>query len=330
MNAEKIKFRTEVSIDKFPFIINHKSTILLAGSCFADMIGAKMKFNKFNCLSNPFGNIYNPHSLFSLLKHSLENTLPEEDFYLENQGRWFNYHYHSEISGIDKNELKSKILSINETVAGFFKKTDYVILTLGTAFVYKLIENNSIVANCHKSPLKYFKKELLSPKEIIDDYNQLHQYLVSVNPDIKIIFTVSPVRHIKDTLPLNAVSKSILRTSIHYILESYSNTFYFPSYEIMLDDLRDYRFYKDDLIHPSTLAEDIIWEKFCSSSFDKETLDFISEWEKVSRAINHKAFHPESLEHQTFLKNTFIKLEALNKRADFAEEMRLLTERIVK
>lgn len=329
MNAEKFKFRTEVSIERFPFTINHKTNVFLAGSCFADMIGTKMAFNKFNCISNPYGNIYNPYSLFSLLRNSLTDQEPDKLSYIENQGSWFNYNFHSEISGKTIDELKTSISSINQKTGEFLRKTDFLILTFGTAYVYKLIEGNNIVANCHKIPSRFFKKELLSTKEIIDEFEKLQKELLRIRPDLKVILTVSPVRHLKDTLTLNNVSKSILRTAVHYIVESFPNVFYFPSYEIMMDDLRDYRFYKDDLIHPTEFAEEYIWDKFSTSCIDKDTLVLIKEWEKVSRAINHRAFHPDSAAHQNFLKETYLRLESLNKKADFSEEMRSLKEKII-
>jgi hypothetical protein len=325
---EIFKFRTELKIGLPPFSISLKNKILLAGSCFADVVGNFLKDNKFPVLANPFGNIYNPHSLFKLLNDCVHEKKNEEHTFINRDNVWFNYNFHSEIFSTFKEELETKLETIQREVFEFIKEADILILTLGTSYVYRLVNNDEIVSNCHKISPDNFRKYLLSPKEIIDDFEYLRNSLSNIRPDLKIILTVSPVRHIKDTIPLNNVSKSILRTAIHYIIESFPDTYYFPAFEIMMDDLRDYRFYKDDLIHPTKMAENYIWKKFSEAYLDSEALTFIKEWEKLRKAIYHKPFQPESTQHQRFLKDLKDRLNLLNTKADLDEEIKLVSKQI--
>jgi hypothetical protein len=327
--GDQLKFRTELNVEKPPFFISLKDKIFLAGSCFSDVIGELLLKNKFNTLVNPFGNIYNPHSLFKLINKAVNKDYLEDYSFLENNNRFLNYYYHSEIYGNSKDELRARLEDLNLKVGAFVKASDIIILTLGTSYVYRLVENDQIVANCHKVPAQNFRKYLLSPKEIIDDFEKLQQSIFEVNPKVKFIFTVSPVRHLKDSIPLNNLSKSILRTGIHYICESFKDCFYFPSYELMMDDLRDYRFYKEDLIHPTAFAEQYIWKKFSEAFMNPETLAFINEWENISKSLNHKPFHPASVEHQKFLKDTHNKLLKLNKSVNLDEEIEFVKRQII-
>jgi hypothetical protein len=203
-----------------------------------------------------------------------------------------------------------------------------LIITFGTAFIYKLKSNNEIVANCHKQPSYNFTKELLTVEEIIVSFELfLNQFKIQ-NSKLKIILTVSPVRHTKDTLTLNSVSKSILRIACHELSKQFSNVSYFPSYEIMLDDLRDYRFYKEDMIHPTEVAEEYIWNKFSDVFFESETKQLIKEWSSVSMALNHKPFREDSEEYKIFLTETLKKLELLKGKINVKEEINFITNKL--
>jgi hypothetical protein len=306
----------------------HSSNILTMGSCFAHVMGEKLQQNKFKVLVNPFGVIFNPLSIYKVLHASAAQKNIIADSFIESDGIWFNYDLHSDFSASSKEELNAKTNSALKDMNLFLKTANIITITFGTAFVYKLINNNTVVANCHKIPSTNFKKELLKPEEIIEGFGNIYKEIKAVNKNIKFIVTVSPVRHIKDTLELNSVSKCILRTSSHFIKENFSDVEYFPSYEIMMDDLRDYRFYKKDMIHPTEVAEAYIWDKFSDSFIEEESKDLLKKWEGIRKALEHKAFHPNSEKHKKFIKETIDKLRELSTRINVEEEIRILEAKL--
>jgi hypothetical protein len=258
------------------------------------------------------------------------NKPPEKNTYTKSQGLNLNFDFHSRFSSPDKNELEKNIHNKIKSTHDFLKEASTIILTYGTAFVYKHHDNNnSIVANCHKLPSKLFTKSLLSQNEITDSFADLYDRLMKFNPQVNIIITVSPVRHLKDTLELNSVSKSILRASCHTISESFSNVGYFPSYEIMMDDLRGYRFYKSDMIHPTEEAEQYIWEEFKRSNFDLESISFFEKWSSILAALSHKPFHPHSDSHQQFIKQTLLKIETFRPMIGVDKEIEFLRNQLI-
>ncbi|UZR94073.1 GSCFA domain-containing protein [Chondrinema litorale] len=317
-------FRTEISLHPPTKQISLKDKILTIGSCFSDNIGNLLQRYKFDTLVNPFGVIFNPISSLHLLQHAyMRHTLSNEKI-IQNQGMFYHYDLHSEITSAEKDSLKSLIdKKIHET-GEFLHKTDVLALTFGTAFVYRLLENKEVVANCHKMPARYFHKELLTPEQIILAFNELHKKL---SPETTIILTISPIRHIKDTLPLNSVSKSVLRLACHHLSESHPNVFYFPAYEMMMDDLRDYRFYEADMLHPNDTAINYIWEHFSNLCITDKGNRFMHKWDKILKAIEHRPFHPYSEEHRHFLMNTLDKLKTINE-ADVSKEITMLEERL--
>jgi hypothetical protein len=321
-------FRTELNIASSPFKINHRSKLLTIGSCFSQVIGERLSNNKFDVFVNPFGTIFNPVSITRLLENSMINNFEGIDSSVESSGVWFNHHVHSDFYGTTKEELYSKLKTNLKQVHEYLLQSDTLIITLGTAFVYKLKSNNEIVANCHKVPANNFTKELLTVDEIVNSFgNFINQFKIQ-NLKFKIILTVSPVRHTKDTLPLNAVSKSILRVACHELSEHFPEVFYFPSYEIMTDDLRDYRFYKEDMIHPTEVAEEYIWNKFSDVYFDQKTKEIIKEWSAVSKALEHKPFRLDSAEYRIFLTETLKKLELLKGKININEEIEKLKNKL--
>ncbi|MEQ8924844.1 MAG: GSCFA domain-containing protein [Fulvivirga sp.] len=322
-------FRTELNIIPSGEKLSLKQPILTIGSCFSDNIGSKLKEYKFQTLANPFGTVYNPVSIFKLLSMASENNEPAKESYLTNDGIYANYDFHSSFSSLNQQELEDQVVNSLSNTHLFLDKSPVLIITFGTAFIYRRIDNDEIVANCHKVPAKNFKKELLNQKQIIQEFEQLHTKLVLKYPKIRFILTVSPVRHIKDSLELNSVSKSILRIACHSLSEQFENVEYFPSYEIQLDDLRDYRFYKSDMIHPTEEATHYIWNKFAECYFDESTLEFIEEWIKIKRAIDHKPFNPKSEKHQEFVRNTIAKIKSLNSDIDFTEELLSLKKALI-
>ncbi|MDP5120068.1 MAG: GSCFA domain-containing protein, partial [Spirosomaceae bacterium] len=251
-----MKFRTEIEPVNPGFEINLHDGIMTVGSCFSEIIGNKLSENKLNCLSNPFGTVFNPLSIFKLLHQSLSKQPLDQDLFTENNDDYWNhFDFHSKFSADSRQNLEHELSSIYDSVFQVLSSAKVLIITLGTANVYELKSNNQVVANCHKQPQKLFNRRLLTLKEIQDDFQQFYDLLQVANNKIKIILTVSPVRHTRDGLNNNSVSKSILRTACHLIQQDNADVGYFPSYEIMMDDLRDYRFYKSDLIHPNEMAE---------------------------------------------------------------------------
>lgn len=312
--------RTSLEAPSSPFQLGLDSSILTLGSCFSDFLGLKLEQNKFKCLSNPFGTVYNPLSMAKLLRHSMSPQAIPNHLFWENESVWHHHDYHAHWWASSREELEKKIESSHQQVHQYLRKTNVLVLTLGTAYVFKLKPNLSVISNCHKRPAKDFKKELLRPLEIVQSLSTLIDQLLVYNGKIKIILTVSPVRHIKETLQGNSVSKSILRYACHELVEKYTHVAYFPSFEIMMDDLRDYRFYQPDLIHPNEVALDHIFKVFGSTFFGEETQDWLSKWQKVHQNLMHRPQYPGSASHIRFLQQTKTHLENLHGPADLSEE----------
>jgi hypothetical protein len=305
------QFRTELTIVPKP-TIHHGSSIVTTGSCFSDNIGQKLAENKFKVIINPLGTCYNPVSIHK----GLLMTKPDEDLFVESQGVWRHFDFHSKFFADSKEGLR-KILQDQLTQ----RPTDIVMITYGTSWVYKHKTTGKIVANCHKRPQNEFEKILLTPEEIAESFEQLKASIKQ-----KVIVTLSPVRHIKDTLELNSVSKSILRHAIY----RFKDVDYFPAYEIMMDDLRDYRFYDRDLLHPSDVAIDYIWEKFGERYFSEETNGLNEKWQRVLRSLNHRVFNEGSLEYKRFLEGVLSELEGLKGVLDVGKEIVEVKQRLEK
>ena len=250
--------------------------------------------------------------------------------YLKNQELEANYDFHSCFSTLKRSDTEKTIKEVIGTSHYFLKDASWIFITYGSAWVYERNDTGEIISNCHKMPASGFKKSLLSQKKVLESFDEFYRDLKAFNPGCKLILTVSPVRHSKDTLPLNSVSKSVLRLACQTITETYADTYYFPSYEIMLDDLRDYRFYKADMIHPSGEAEEYIWNKFSDSYFDNSTKEFIKQWKPIYTALHHKAFHAGTSAHQGFLNKTLAQLEELRKTVNVDKEITSLKSQIIK
>lgn len=322
-------FRTEIQLTPSPANLNIRHKILTAGSCFSDAIGTQLLRHKFPVQVNPFGTVYNPYSIHKLIRYAIHNQPTPEHAYLNNQDVWSNYDFHSGFSALKKTEVQKKIQDTIGATHYFLKNASWILITYGTAWAYERNDTGEIVANCHKLPASNFTKHLLSQKKVLESFNELYSDLKNFNPECKIILTVSPVRHIKDSLPLNSVSKSVLRLACQTIAEEYEDVHYFPAFEIMVDDLRDYRFYRSDMIHPTEEAEKYIWTKFSACFMDDITTAFIKKWEPIHAALQHKAFHPASQAHQNFLRNTLVLLEELQGTVDLTEEINTVKSKII-
>ena len=304
--------------------------VLTVGSCFADSIGTRLRLNKVNALVNPFGTVFQPLALAQLLRAAAGEEQDWQQHVVEARGRWQSYDFHSTIGAESPVELLQLIQETVSRVGEFVRTADTVVLTLGTAWAYRLRETGELVSNLHKLPASLFEKELLTADEIVNGLAEVHALLRRANPGIRIVLTVSPVRHVKDTLPLNAVSKAVLRVACHYLSELLPGVSYFPAYELLTDELRDYRFYASDMLHPSEVAEDYIWDKFARAYFDADFGRFRKEWAAVRQSLGHRPLHLGAPEHRTFLDQTAERLERLSSQGvDVRQELRDVQRQLV-
>ena len=313
-----MKFKIEFDIPKKNHeAINYGDTLLSIGSCFSNDIGQKLLNAKFDVISNPLGVLYDPLSIFKILKDCLHNIAPSpiliNDLYVS-------FALHSEIRAVTKDDFNSMCLRKMDLTRDYLKKAKWLIITPGTAYSYRHLTSNELVANCHKITQREFRKELLNTQLILDAFESLYLSIKEINPALQCLFTVSPVRHLKDGLNENTQSKAILHLATHEIVTRFKDCHYFPSYEIMIDELRDYRFYKSDMIHPNELAIDYIWERFLSTYFSEHTLSIYELWGDLSKEMMHKPFNPHSIEHQKFIRKT------LKKLADFPKNVNVNNE----
>lgn len=304
-----MNFTTQIPISKHKNNISHKDKIMLLGSCFTENIGNKLSINGFETLINPFGILYNPFSICSSLNRIINlKFLDSEDLVKVNEF-WFSYEHH----GVFRDEKCDNLLqtiNLGITKANLFlKQTNWLIITLGTAWVFFLKENNKILGNCHKLNPQLIDKKLLSVDEIVENTSLTINNIREINPNIKIILTVSPIRHWKQGYRENLISKSSLHLATNQLCETINDCFYFPAYEIVMDELRDYRFYQADMLHPSEIAVDYIWEKFSTHLFSDSTANLCKDYCKLHSMKQHKAFNPESQGY----KNHLIKIAKLEK-----------------
>jgi len=297
--------------------IDYHSNVMLLGSCFSDNIGKKLDYFKFQNLQNPFGILFQPKAIETLTVNAIEGKqYSEEDTFFHNE-QWHCFDAHSKLSSTSKNVLLNQLNTQSALTKQQIANSSHIIMTLGTAWVYRFIENNHFVANCHKVPQNQFSKELLLVDEVIKSLNSIIEAIKKINSNSTIIFTVSPVRHIKDGFVENTQSKSHLITAIHQVLND--QIFYFPSYELMMDELRDYRFYAEDMIHPNQVAINYIWEKFKNVWISKDALKTMEDVEYVQKGLLHKPFNPDSNAHQVFIKKIQEKVNRLKKEMPYME-----------
>lgn len=310
-----MNFRTNITLQKENNQIDYGSKLLLIGSCFSENISEKLKYFKFQVQSNPFGILYNPKAIENLIAKAINNTVYTDNDIFNLNERWHCFDAHSDLSTLSNEDL---IKNLNITISNThqqIKDASHIIITLGTSWVYRYIETNTIVGNCHKIPQKKFLKELLTVNEVFNSLKNIQNLISTINSTVQIIFTVSPVRHIKDGFIENSQSKAHLIAAIHQVISNTDNakTAYFPSYEIMLDDLRDYRFYANDMIHPNDTAINYIWEQFLQVWIHEKTASIQKEVDSIQKGLAHKPFNPLSKEHQKFKLNLQQKMASLKK-----------------
>jgi lysophospholipase L1-like esterase len=310
-----LKLQTHISLSKnIKNLIDYNSKVILLGSCFSDNIGKKLRYHKFQSVLNPFGILFHPKAIESVIKNAItKKEYTEEDVFFFNE-RWQSFTTHSKLSASSKEEALNQLNQASALINTALKSSTHIIITLGTSWVYRFLASGKIVANCHKVPQHKFKKELLPITEINKSLSSIISLVRKVNPNINFIFTISPVRHLRDGFIENQQSKSHLISALHQIIKNQKNIFYFPSYEIMMDELRDYRFYKEDMIHPNQIAINYIWEKFYENWLSDEAIDLKKQVIKIQRGLEHKPFNTDSNEYREFLSSLQKKIKALKKK----------------
>jgi hypothetical protein len=309
-----MNFRTEIHLNQERNQIDYRAKLLLIGSCFSENISEKLTYFKFNNYSNPFGILFNPIAIETLITNAINQKVYSENEFFQLNEQWHCFDTHSELSSINKKDLLRNLNTAIRTTHEHLHNATHIIITLGTSWVYRFIEADIIVGNCHKVPQKKFLKELLLVDEIVASLENISTLIKDVNPKTNIIFTVSPVRHLKDGFVENSQSKAHLLSAIHQIADQRKQLYYFPSYEIMLDDLRDYRFYNSDMIHPNETAINYIWEQFKNVWMHENTFSTMAAVDSIQKGLAHKPFNPNSEQHQLFLANLQIKIQELEQQ----------------
>ncbi|GGB76605.1 hypothetical protein GCM10007424_15770 [Flavobacterium suaedae] len=312
-----MQFTTQIPIKKNDNPIGYNSQIVSLGSCFAVNIGQKFDYFKFKNVTNPFGILFNPKALEKVIGFAVNNkTFTEANIFSHNE-RWHCFDVHSDLSDTNKEVLLNNLNQATATLNTTLKEASHITITLGTAWVYRNNESTELVANCHKVPQKQFSKELLSVEVIKNSLKNILSQINSINTNAQIIFTISPVRHTKDGFTENQWSKANLISAVYEVLANSpvkNNTSYFPSYEIMMDELRDYRFYAEDMIHPNATAINYIWERFTETNIAPEAIGTMKEVDAIQKGLQHRSFNPDSEQHKVFLSKLHERADKLNKQ----------------
>ena len=306
-----MKLQTTILLKQSENRIDYHSELLLVGSCFVENIGTKLNYFKFQNLINPFGILFHPEAISRVFERAIG-----EQAYTGEELEWVNELYvsfdaHSALNGITKEETITNLNTAQKQLYNKLQTASHIVITLGTAWGYRHKEQNKIVANCHKIPQNGFVKELASVSEIEDALTRILNSIKAVNTNAHVLFTVSPIRHLKDGFVENQRSKAHLISAVHSVIDKTIHTEYFPSYELMIDELRDYRFYDRDLIHLNELAVDYIWERFSSVYFSSEIQEKMLQVEEIQRGLRHRPFNPSSAQHKKFLLKLDNKITAL-------------------
>lgn len=324
-----MQFFTPIHIPELKPPITYDDTIMLIGSCFTEHIGNYLQTTKFHTLQNPNGFLFDPISISKSLQSYIdlkEYTL-NDLFYLNEM--WHSWNYHSRFSGTCKDQVLEHINDSQQKAHHFLKNANWLIITLGTAFYYQLITDEMPVANCHKAPQKDFEKYLCKTQEIVALLDTTIYRLRHFNPSLQILFTISPVRHLRDGVVENNRSKARLIEAVHHLVNKFDKIHYFPAYELVIDVLRDYRFFDIDLAHPNFAATSYVHEVFTEKCMNKETQETAAKFKKLSIAKKHKAFNPNSEQHKKFLKSHYEQTLEYSKQfpqLSFSEELQYFSQ----
>ena len=310
-----IKFQTEVQLPDFLWKTGYRNKNVFIGSCFTENVGQRLENANFPVDINPFGILYNPESVAGGLEILLNNKIFSESDLIEQNGLWHSFSHHGKFSAADSNEVVSRINERIRSSSAFLKTANFLFITFGTAWVYRHCESKQVVSNCHKIPAREFVRERLSVEQILDRYKQILPKIWDVNPELKVVFTVSPIRHWKDGAIENQRSKATLMLAIDRLQHEFeSRCAYFPSYEIVMDELRDYRFYAADMLHLSDVAVDYIYQKFQQVLVDEESKTIAKKVLKIRSAVQHKPFNTNTEVFVKFLKQSLRKTLDLEKQ----------------
>lgn len=340
-----MKFRAELPVKPWPEAITYDQKIMLVGSCFTEHMGNYLADRKFNTLQNPNGILFNPMTICNAISSYIDNKLYAKQDIFHLNDMYSSWDYHSRFSNVDDKACLQHMNSAQQSAAIYLQQSNWLVITLGSAFVYTLTveaeKNNclagknvgGIVANCHKAPANWFDRVLLDAKEILTAYEKLVQQLFQYNRQLHIIFTISPVRHLREGLIDNNRSKAVLIQTVHALCEKFDRVHYFPAYEFVIDDLRDYRFYAEDLAHPNYQATQYVWEKFVDMCIDDKSKSSMQEIEKIRAAYLHKPLQPKTQQHQAFLQSYLQKIQFMQRqfpKMDFSREQEYFNNNLLK
>lgn len=312
-----MKFHFEFDIKKLGQPITHKDKLFLIGSCFTENIGEKLKKYKFSVLENPHGILFNPVSVAEALTDYIERTqYTEQNLFQLNEG-WHSWKHHSRFSALTSEESLNRINTSISDANQYLKEADYLMITLGSSWIYTLTEKATnakpglVAANNHKATADWFYRRLMTTEEVLQTLDNVLYRLFHFNPKLKVIFTISPVRHLREGVVENNRSKAVLIQAVHHLIDKFDKLYYFPAYELVIDDLRDYRFYAEDLVHPNYFATQYVWEKFIDACMNERTKALMEEIHSINLAYQHKPFNPTSEQHKKFLRSFYEKTRTL-------------------
>ena len=327
-----MNLQTKITVAAPDFLIDYNSRLMMLGSCFAENMGSKFSYYKFDVDVNPCGIIYNPLSVANVLRLIVEGKQFEKSDLRQVGGKWVSLYHHGAFSSTDPDECLRRINDRLTKATGELRTLDLLVITWGTAWVYRYTRENIVVSNCHKIPSQEFERSRLSVEDIVKEYLVLIGRLREINPGLRILFTVSPIRHWKDGAHGNQLSKATLLLAIDRLREELQHVYYFPAYEIVLDELRDYRFYADDMLHMSGFTVDYIWDRFLYSFISPEVLGLMNQIGRVNKGVAHRPFDPQSEEYHRLVKKMLAEIAMISRSypmIDFSEEKRKLNEVIV-
>lgn len=325
------QFRTAVPLKSYPFNQDHSSPVLCYGSCFAEHMASRLADRKFQTLLNPFGITYHPLTVAQGLRSILDGRrLTSQDLFLHND-LWHSFDFHSHYSHPDQATALQQMNGSLNRATDFLQQAQVLIVTLGTAYGFIDHETGNLVNNCHKLPAKQFLRKRFSPEEMLEPLQLVFQQLKDQQQDLQVILTVSPVRHLKDGMIENQRSKSVLLLLAEALEKQLDFVHYFPAYELVMDDLRDYRFYAEDMIHPNTLTVDYIWSYYQEAFFSRTTQSLVNQVEKIQQACSHRPFHPQTASHQAFVRQQMRKiadLQTQHPELDFNQEQQHFAQQL--
>lgn len=320
MEDSTIQLMTRVTMPPRLPRVHQQMKLLMMGSCFATEMGTRLQKAKFPCLLNPFGVVYNPLSMAEALHQLMEGRRYGPDDLYPHQGLWHSSMHHGDFSAPSLPACLERINSRMEQGEAWVREADVLVLTWGTAYVYSEKETGRVVNNCHKLPESCFSRRRLTVEEIVDTWRQLVEALLPRRPQRQLLLTVSPIRHLRDGLHDNQLSKATLLLAADELVRSFPESVsYFPAYELLTDELRDYRFYADDLTHPSSLAVDYVWRAFVKNCFTREAVQIMETAGEIGKALQHRPLHPEAGRYKSFLEQTMLKIERLNRKYPYLD-----------